>query len=73
MPAAPREVWAPLASEAPLGKMESVERRGRQVKKGVQGQLVPGVIPGLLGSRGPPDREKTESRGSVGHLDHLGL
>lgn len=67
MPAAPQEVWASLASEAPLGKMGSAARRA---KRGAQGQPAPEVI---LVHPGPPERGRTESRDSVGHLAYLDL
>lgn len=72
VPAAPPEVRAPPASEGPLGKTGSAERRAQQVRKGVQDQLVPGGIRALLAFLGHLDRERMESRGCVDHLDYLG-
>lgn len=73
VPVAPQEVWAPLASEAPLGKMGSGVRREQQVKKGAQGQLASGAILVLLGSLGHPEKGKMETRDFVDHLDYLDL
>lgn len=70
---APQEVWAPLASEVPLGKMGSMARREQRAKKGAQGQQAPGVIQGLPGCLGCPEQGKTGSRDSVDHLAYLDL
>lgn len=71
--AAPREVWALLASEAPLGKTGSAVRREQQGKTGTQGQLAPVGTPELQDSLGRLAKERTESRDSVAHLGYLDL
>lgn len=67
---APQEVWAPLASEDPLGKMGSVEKREQPAKEGAQGRRAP---EGILGLPGCLEQGKTENRDSVDHLAYLDL
>lgn len=68
---APQEVWVPLVSEVPLGKMGSAGKREQRGRKAAPGQLVHGAILVLLASLGHLEKGQTGSQDFVDHLGYL--